>query len=350
MKSSFVRKSKAGDDTQLVKELPRACYPSSLNANLLFTSMGLHELDDMVGGGAMVQGLVGVAQDHLRHWKTIARYFASQAIGSGQGLVVVGARDCDPHAFLRADVASVVDSLPREPVVSSQQPLNVEGVKIAWRYKAQLLEKPSLSGSDQIKSLRRCDYFDLSKASPAEQAQAILHQPGQLETTLNDISKAVEAFNTGINDPTQRSPPIVRVLILGFGSGLWAEESQAEQRKFILALRKLIRRSLAVGMICLAPPADSNLTHCFDQSISLSSFEGDSATFPGYTGTLSLERTIGLFSAARWQPDCRQYLFRRTRRSLHVERLYMPPEDRAQSDLACATSGGGGGAGNGLDF
>lgn len=34
------------------------------------------------------------------------------------------------------------------------QPLNVDGVKIAWRYKAQLMEK-SLSGSDGNKVATR---------------------------------------------------------------------------------------------------------------------------------------------------------------------------------------------------
>ncbi len=62
MKTSFVRKKDASGSA-MVKELPLGCFPCTFNSNVLFCSTGLHELDDLCGGGALVGGMFGVEQD-----------------------------------------------------------------------------------------------------------------------------------------------------------------------------------------------------------------------------------------------------------------------------------------------
>ena len=194
----------------------------------------------------------------------------------------------------------------------------------------------------------------------------ILHTDA-LDDTFEKIKNYVESYNKGINDPNVRRPPILRILLLSFGSGVWCvdsndmEKSKMELLKFLMKMKSLMRRSLAVCTVFMPQILSlqfEGYKHCFDQSISITSFDGQkNPQFPGYDGTLTLERTITLFSCVSWKSECRQYLFRRTRRTMQVEKLYMPPEDSAQSDLACATTGGGGGRGgkqsgkaNGLDF
>jgi elongator complex protein 4 len=361
MKTSFVRKKDA-TGSAMVKELPLGCFPCTFNSNVLFCSTGLHELDDLCGGGALVGGMFGVEQDEgldlvgcfffpnkknlgTRHWNSLARYFASEGVASGQGVVVVGAADADAAGFLRSDIAATSETMPQAEQVTSQPQLNVDGVKIAWRYKAQLQEK-SVSGSAESKRLRRCHWFDLSKSSSGECAEAIAYG-GDLEATFASIEHVVERFNLGITG-AERSPPILRLVLLNFGSGLWypAESLQS----FLFRLRALVRRSLCACFICVAPTAQREVISRFlDQSVQLKSFEGSQlsgAAFPGFSGYLTLKKTVSLYASAQWRPDCRQFLFRRTRRTLQVERLYMPPEDKAQSSLACATTGGGGA----LDF
>ena len=357
MKSAFVRKKDAPPPagmTAMVKELPLGCYVSSLNSNVLLTSLGLHELDELCGGGCVVGGLAAVEQDEgTRHWKALARYFASEGAASGQGLVVVGAHEADPAAFVRTDVACVTDSMPAGEQVAAQ-PLSVDGVTIAWRYKAQLKEKSVSGAGEPSKWPRRCHWFDLARPAdpPAADSEAVLHS-GDLEATWSAIERALERFNRAAGDAAVRAPPIARLVLLGFGSALWPPHAQLGL--FLLRLRALVRRSLWACFVCLAPGTPPAWSHFFDQSMRMSSFQGEGAaaaaasSFPGYAGTLTLRRTAGLFAAAQWRPEVRVFLFRRTRRALQLERLYMPPEDRAQSDLACATSGGSGPAAA-LDF
>lgn len=245
--------------------------------------------------------------------------------------------------------------MPAAEQVTSQPVLNVDGVKIAWRYKAQLQEKNSVSGSEESKRPRRCHWFDLSKSAQAsEGAQSILFD-GDLDSTFASIERAVEHFNRGIFDPQARSPPILRIVLLNFGSGLWQPADRLSG--FLFRLRALVRRSLCVCFVCVAPTAvsrDNVVARFADQSVHLASFEGSQlsgAAFPGFTGCLTLKKTVGLYAPGQWKPECRQFLFRRTRRTMQIERLYMPPEDKAQSSsLACASSGGGGGGGGSLDF
>ncbi len=347
--------SAGGGSTSLVKELPLGCYASSQNSSVLLTSFGLQEWDELSGGGCLVGGMACVEQDEgTRHWKALARYFASEGVAAGQGLAVVSTRESDATAFVRTDVGAVTDSMPAGEQVAAEA-MNVEGVKIAWRYKAQLKEK-SVSGSSEVsKWPRRCHYFDLAKAAdvPAASADAILHT-GSLEETWAAIECVVERYNRGISDPNARAPPILRLVLLNFGCALWHPADQLPS--FLLRLRSLVRKSLCACLVCVAPSAKSSLCHFFDQSVQLNSFEGcgdtgAAASYPGYSGTLLLKKTVSLFAASQWKPDCRQFLFRRTRRTLQIERLYMPPEDRAQSSssLACAATGGGGGASS-LDF
>jgi elongator complex protein 4 len=265
---------------------------------------------------------------------------------------VVGAADADPASFLRTDVAVMSESAPAVEQISSQPQLGVDGVKIAWRYKAQLQEK-SVSGSSESTRPRRAHYFDLSKSSSAaldSGAEAVLFE-GDLDATFASIERIVERFNRGIMDTQNRSPPILRLVLLNFGSGLW--EPAASLAQFLFRLRLLVRRSLCVCFVCVAPTAPRGVISKFlDQSVQMTSFEGgqmSGAAFPGYTGVLTLKKTVSLHAPTQWKPECRQFLFRRTRRTMQVERLYMPPEDKAQSSsLACATTGGSGGSA--LDF
>ncbi len=73
--------------------------------------------------------------------------------------------------------------------------------------------------------------------------------------------------------------------------------------------------------------------------------------YTGFHGVLTLHRLPMLFAAAPpWRPACRHFLFRRTKRSLHVERIFLPPADAGEgAQLSCATTGGSGGAKE-LDF
>ena len=356
--SSFVRRPR--DGVAQAKTLPVGCFASPLSSSVLLASSGLHALDDLLGGGLAVGSLTCLEQDSAtRHWLTVARLFAGQGMASGQGLAVVGAAGSvgDPDSF-------------EAPAVSQTEPesggpetrLEAEGVKIAWRYRAQLREKSDVSGSSsEPTSKRRSLFFDLSKNMAPEQAAAaatvkILFR-GNLEETFLAAEREVERFNLAISDPNVRAPPILRLLLLDFGSGYW--QPKADLFLFLLRLRALVRRSLCVCLVCVAPSAKSEFAPFFDQTFALSSFEGSgntqaSSAFPGYTGILVLKKTLAMFSATQWRPECRQYLFRRTRRTFQLERLYMPPEDKAQNasggaGLACATSGGAGGSGL-LDF
>lgn len=303
-----------------------------------------------------------VEQDvSTRHWNTLARYFASEGVACGQGLLVVGARSDDPEDFLSRDVAVTTDTLPRDNIVTttSSSSSSDDGVKIAWRYKAQLLEKSTLSGADQAarRGERRCHLFDLSRSAQEKVSElrqsnvgtpcveSVLYQVGSdLDVLLNQISSHLERYNVAIKDPNVRRPPLCRLLIRNFGSGLWDCRDLQKQLRFLCLLRSLVRRSLCVCIVTVAngPCTSPSVRHLFDQSVAVRSFEGqENETFPGFSGVLTVGRVI-----SSTKPEYRQYLFRRTKRTLHVERFYMPPEDSDSSSsasmLACATTGGAG--------
>ena len=168
----FLLADEAGQHQQqqtksMVKELPLGCYGSSLNSSLLFSSSGHAEIDEIIGGGLVVGSMCLFEQDvNTRYWNSFAKYSAGEGICCGQGrfllvllfrlflislafcfsyacssqgLLVVGGPDCDLKKFVETDIPAPTESLPKEEV--STQPMNVDGIKIAWRYKAQLMER-----------------------------------------------------------------------------------------------------------------------------------------------------------------------------------------------------------------
>lgn len=346
-KSAFVRRGDAGP----AKTLPRGTYPNAFNAQQLLCSHGLHAWDELAGGGALVGGMSLVVHDQpTRHWKALVRFYVAQALHDGHAVVLVGAADYAPAQWVRAEVPLRTDSAPVDRDVVTHAAAAADSLQIAWRYRAQVAERP-LGGSEAGagRSVRRAQHYDLSRADAdaATRVQTLLHtaceSPQQL---FARVAALVEAFTAAHVGSAEAAVPIMRVVLLGFGSGAWWS-CPADRAWFVARVRALVRHSLAAAL-WTAPPAAAvpEVRHCFDHVVALRSFaaapERDQV-YVGFHGVLELQRTPALFAASHSVPHGRQFLYRRTRRSLHVERLYLPPEDAGASPgLGCATSGGTG--------
>lgn len=167
---------------------------------------------------------------------------------------------------------------PHDPEVQTSQVLQqaADGIKIAWRYKGQVAEK-MLGGSDALADagfVKHAHYFDLSKTAPApsERVRTLLKgADDDVMTVWNKVEAIVKSFTQEQIASQATSVPILRIVFLGFGSGLW---EQGDSLLSVLhRLHSLSRHSLVHCLVAM-PKVVVNpaVRHCFDHSVSLSEF------------------------------------------------------------------------------
>ncbi len=121
---------------------------------------------------------------------------------------------------------------------------------------------------------QRAHHFDLSKNGASDGVHT-LQKGGQesVKAVLERVAAAVRAHTEAQLASTERAVPILRIVLLNFGSGLW---EPADQLMFLSRLRAVMRASLATCLVAMPRLAVSPaVRHCFDQSVALSEFNTD---------------------------------------------------------------------------
>lgn len=175
------------------------------------------------------------------------------------------------------EMPCVVNAAPHDPEVQTSQVLQqgaVDGLKIAWRYKGQVAEK-MLGGSDALASagsVRHAHYFDLSKpATTPERVRTILKDSSEdLASVWTRVESLVKSFTEEQIASQAASVPILRIVFLGLGSGLWESHGLLS---FLHRLHNLSRHSLVHCLVTMPKVVvDSAVRHCFDHAVRLSEF------------------------------------------------------------------------------
>ncbi|KAJ2858382.1 Elongator subunit elp4 [Coemansia erecta] len=314
MSSSFRKRTPAGQ-----AKPPSATRLNTHNAQLL-VSTGVPSLDDVLGGGLPVGGVLLIEQDRQTGYSnTLLSYFASQAIAAGHKLCIV-------NADHQMDLTSMLPgwaSAARGPAAEDSRSENSkdksdsssDAMKIAWRYqnlpKLGDIEGDEVSSSSQqidaANEVKFCEQFDLSLRIPKEfvdKAQPIIidgesifnmantEQYGgdMYQYVLDRISDIVQdGYSSLIPVPPNTERNILRIELRSLGSGFWQGKSPTSILQFLHRLRGLLRYSYAACVISfpvhlyedssgIRLPIVRRIEHLCDAVIELESFEGTYAT------------------------------------------------------------------------
>ncbi|KAK7481505.1 hypothetical protein BaRGS_00027267 [Batillaria attramentaria] len=355
--TSFQKRVKAK-----VRQIP-GTKPSLYN-NQLLISTGIPSLDTVLGGGVAVGTLLLVEEDlYGTYTQVMVKYFAAEAVTSGQSLCVVSA-DVDPNKIVQELPAPVVDDVPtsqaQQPQLSKGSGDADEKLAIAWRYQHQpkVQSAPVTSRFGHYYDLTKI--MDESKISSA-QIQCLSYKdlrileetkPNSCTSTTNPcyasllqrIQKQISEGNYGTavkNDHRN----VLRIVVQGLGSGMWGENGGAHYRteerdaslhRLLLALRATLRTAFAVCLITVPmylfqdPAFVWRAERLCDTVLRLESFAGSdkekNPAFRDYSGLLHLVQLPCLNELLPHMPDTLDLAFRLRRKKFTIEKLHMPPE------------------------
>ncbi|KAJ2850016.1 Elongator subunit elp4 [Coemansia brasiliensis] len=285
-------------------KLPPATRLNPHSAQLL-VSTGVPSLDDLLGGGMPVGGILMIEEDRQTGYSnTLLSYFSSQAIAAGHKLCVVNA---DQGVDLKAQLPGWTTSETSQVETSASSRKDDEAMKIAWRYqnmpRVDSDDTPVGAGSAGSQEVPFCDRFDLMlriQPQAVDQAQVEIIDESRLFDMANsakyggDIYECVlDKISEMINDGFSSLKPastlaanrnILRIELASLGSGFWSGSNSLSILKFLYRLRGMLRYSYAVCMISFPVhlyeesgvrlPIVRRIEHLCDAVIELESFEG----------------------------------------------------------------------------
>ncbi|KAJ2817825.1 Elongator subunit elp4, partial [Coemansia furcata] len=281
----------------------------------LLVSTGVPALDDVLGGGLPVGGVLLIEQDRQTGYSnTLLSYFASQAIAAGHKLCIVNAdRDVNLGSQLPgwAGVSRSASESGTGTGTEAEQSDATDKMQIAWRYQ----NLPRVDGSDADAQGRSepstdtpyCEKFDLSMRIPQGvidrasieivDGDVISRAMSSMETKDGDMYRYVlDKISALINDgfsslkplPPNTERNILRIELRSLGSGFWRGSNPNAILKFLHGLRGLLRYSYAACVISFPAylyedagvrlPIVRRIEHLCDAVIELESFEGSNAT------------------------------------------------------------------------
>ncbi|KAI9501006.1 Elongator subunit elp4 [Coemansia spiralis] len=304
-------------------KLPPATKINPHSAQLL-VSTGVPSLDDVLGGGLPVGGVLLIEEDRQTGYSgTLLSYFASQAVAARHKLCIVSAdQDVDLAAHLvgwpgvSRNSSGTIDASKSKvaDIAKSEDGASDEAMKIAWRY--QNLPKVNSDDNDnkdrnsqQTTEVPFCDRFDLSlRVPPAviEKAQVEIldsdklarittsdskHGGDMYKCVLDKIATLIEGGYSSLNAlPPDVERNILRIELRSLGSGFWRGDGSTSILQFLHALRGLLRYSYATCVVSFPAylyedmgtrlPLVRRVEHLCDAVIELESFEGGYASPP----------------------------------------------------------------------
>ncbi|KAJ2507820.1 Elongator subunit elp4 [Coemansia sp. RSA 2052] len=280
----------------------------------LLVSTGVPALDDVLGGGLPVGGVLLIEQDRQTGYSnTLLAYFASQAIAAGHKLCIVNA-DRELHLASQLPGWAGVSRSAAEPTSTGtklEQGDSSDKMQIAWRYQnlprvdGQSEPDPGSSAAATADT-PYCEKFDLSMRIP----QAAIDRASidvvdgdaisrAMSSTGGDMYKCVlDKISALIDDgfsslkplPPNTERNILRIELQSLGSGFWRGSDPNAILKFLHGLRGLLRYSYAACVISFPAylyeeagvrlPVVRRIEHLCDAVIELESFEGSYVTPP----------------------------------------------------------------------
>ncbi|KAJ2908300.1 Elongator subunit elp4 [Coemansia aciculifera] len=278
----------------------------------LLVSTGVPSLDDVLGGGLPVGGVLLIEQDRQTGYSnTLLSYFASQAIAAGHKLCMVNA---DREIHLASQLpgwAGVSRGKATESTgisADSVQDDSSDKMQIAWRYQ----NLPRVDGHSEPDSgpspvsaadTPYCEKFDLSMRIPQaaiDSASIEVIDSDAISSTMastgSDMYKCVlDKISALIDDgfsslkplPPNTERNILRIELQSLGSGFWRGSDPSAILKFLHGLRGLLRYSYAACVVSFPAylyeeagvrlPIVRRIEHLCDAVIELESFEGSYA-------------------------------------------------------------------------
>eukprot|EP01116_Phalansterium_solitarium_P017743 TRINITY_DN4450_c0_g2_i1.p1 TRINITY_DN4450_c0_g2~~TRINITY_DN4450_c0_g2_i1.p1 ORF type:complete len:420 (-),score=163.82 TRINITY_DN4450_c0_g2_i1:188-1447(-) len=385
--SSFVRKSSKTQAAAAAAVGISGTRPSALNGQLLI-STGLHELDEILGGGQPVGSVMLVEQDtHSAFYTALLRYFIAEGVAVDHAVALASASD--PSAL----IASLPKNLTEAAAIEQQTKLlhiddddqgaesssasprassSAERMAIAWQYEKYLHGAGSAAASQHASAasapsmLRRSgtltgqsvrafsQSYDLSRPAPPDalrnktvhaiDVRQLPCQASQLsvyEQLYQQLSLLLLPTGAPRSTNTSSSSNVLRIALHSVASPLWPLAPHQHALAFMHSLRALVRSSQACCLVTvpssglLAEPLRAALRQLADIVVAFDSFDGSgmqaSAAFSEFDGQLLVHKLPRMHSLVVPRPPTLNFVFKLKRRKLHIEIPHLGPADIASS-------------------
>ncbi|XP_065647576.1 elongator complex protein 4 isoform X2 [Hydra vulgaris] len=333
MSTSFVKKTTRGRTN-----LPAGTKVSLHNSQLLI-STGVPSLDTFIGGGLAVGTLILVEEDiHSTYSNILLKYFIAEAIVVHQQ-VFLASSEKTPENILK----EIPDLTDEDSDLKSSNDNNSD-LLIAWRYKDSPKVQPVVS------NLRFGHYFDLSKKISQEKIDTckISHfcaNPNRYNSNIDQYKELLESIKNELErlktSNSMCNPSVLRICINSLGSPLWGSFSTASGACkssltwFLLALRSILRNSLATCMITIPTHLCEELwfvnriRRCCDTVIQLVSFndavKDQNLMYKDYNGLLHVKKLAHLNCISGYDINTSDLAFKLKRKRFSIEKLHLPP-------------------------
>jgi len=371
--STFVRggssKSSLKSPQPPIPQLPPGTKISVHNGQLLI-STGLHEFDDILGGGVAIGSILLIEEDNPTNYSQhLLRYFLAEGFALNHEIMLLSPDD--PQSFVQNLPTNLTLMLREEEMeldkLEEKESAESQKLTIAWQYEKYLKPESApqsnqntstsnsstssttfKSGTLKASSTKAfCHSYDLARPHKSQSLEGKkVHSVNILDVNTNamfpELYKKVhsiiqERFRSDVQEKSiQRN--ILRVGIQSLGSPAWFDSSSPDAEKsllqFLHGLRGLLRSSLGMCVITLPTHLHSSsfvrrVEQLCDTVVSFVSFEGKVVPdiFSEYHGQFVVKKLARLNSLVTHMPETLNYIFKLGRRKLHIEIPHLGPEE-----------------------
>jgi len=358
--------------------VPKGTRPSAFNAQLL-CSTGLHDLDDLLGGGLAVGTMLLVEDDPLgRYSRSLVSSFLSAGVWGRHSLFVVDDLTLADAEFLETLPGPSAARSSPDPTPQS----GPDGLKVAWQYAKY---GPSAASAARPAAPPLCPTFRFGVAfdtAAVEEARGRFQRTRLRDLTVGpDVSaeaavgalcaRVLKDLTTflGAQGPTATAgagaASLCRVVLQDFGSLAWGVPGpQVDQclLAFLFRVLGLVRAHRLVALVTVPTLRSSvgfsrRLRHLVDAAVSLRSWAGAGIAVSEfeaseYTGRLDLVKLPRSNALTAPHPGVTAFGFKaHASGRLTVVRLSLPPGDDVTNSSAPMEGGcGSGSTSTALDF
>ncbi|GAM29249.1 hypothetical protein SAMD00019534_124250, partial [Acytostelium subglobosum LB1] len=360
--------------TNVAKKLPGGCKLSIHNGNLL-TSTGLHDLDEILGGGVPVGSILMIEEDvNSSYYMFLLKYFLAEGVAQSHGAFFTSLVGLDAFEVLnklpaRCTQTEVEDDDEEEKQARQQADAAAggggsDGLKIAWRYQAYI-DAENARKKERLANNNFCHSYDFTRKMNVQsfvpehlhtltyssQGQAAGASP--YRNLYIEIQTLVRKYNAeaAATSESGGAPRILRLALQSFASPLWSNDVEG-MVEFLHALKGLLRSSLAVAVITVPTHIYhssfvAKMAHLCDNVVAINSFTGlggeTPAAFADYLGLFNIKKIAKLNTLAlSYHPDMLNYVFKMKRRKMVIETIHLPPELSRAGDSSSAAAAAAG--------
>ncbi|XP_017772789.1 PREDICTED: elongator complex protein 4 [Nicrophorus vespilloides] len=301
----------------------------------LLVSTGIPALDEKLGGGVPVGGIVLIEEDAQGSYaKVMMKYFLAEGIVNKHSSYIASL-ECDPQEDL-------FHSLPAQTntdVEDVNNPMGNNKMSIAFRYQhLPTRDKQIKSSFGHYYDLSKCISKDLTATADVKFLKEVVNvDEDPYNELLMDIRSRIFDGDNVLLTGNLATKNVLRLGLHQLGTPLWGG-SVANLKKFLYYLRALLRKSFSVAMITIPTHLSEELKAAFDErlvyisdiALGLQAFAGTklerNKSLADYNGFFHFIKIAAINTLVSKHPGSVEFTFKLRKKKFSIETLHLPPD------------------------